>query len=709
MWKQVKSTWRWYVVAALPTIAVLAVRSGGWLQPVEWTALDIYFQLRPIEKVDSRIVIVGFEEKDIKVLKTDRLSDKRLAQLLTLIKKQKPRVIGLDFFRDVPVGEGYSQLVKVFKTTPDLIGIEKVIGDEVYPLIAPPPVLKQLNQVAAVDTIEDGDGVVRRALLFPDNESQNLGLTMALAYLAKQGVKPETVKGCCMKIKNTVYKPLEENDGGYVRTDAGSYQVLLNFRNPSQSFSRVSVNDVLSGKISNDLLRDRIVLVGAVAPSFNDRIATPYSRNLDNTPIKIPGVELHAQIASFVISSALDDRPIIKTLNEPLELLWINIWTIIIIILASKWRRTSNTKNFATNFSVKLMVSSIGATVTVVGISYLAFLIGWWIPVVPPFLALALSPFLIANYTYISKLNERGRSLEVAVGERTQELKLSNQQLEQSMKQLEDAQQEILRVSKLASMGMLMASIAHEIRNPLNFISIIAKYDVDLTKQLKLEIEQECEYLPTEIGENFKEILTELTVNAKDIKHQAKRIHLIVQIMASSKEYVETPPQLTEMKELLSLTSNLVLYSSLYENKEFKISLKTDYDDSIEQVNLRELDISRALINIITNACQAAYEKSLVEPNLNPEVLIKTKNLVESDAVEITIQDNGTGIPQDILDKIFEPFFTTKPQGRGTGVGLYFAHDLIVSRNRGQILVDSKLGVYTVFTIIIPKNVVQIL
>ena len=203
--------------------------------------------------------------------------------------------------------------------------------------------------------------------------------------------------------------------------------------------------------------------------------------------------------------------------------------------------------------------------------------------------------------------------------------------------------------------------------------------------------------------------MTELTVNAKDIKHQAKRIDLIVQIMASSKEYIETPPQLTEMKELLSLASNLVLYSSLYENKEFKISLRTDYDDSIEQVNLRELDISRALINIITNACQAAYEKSLVEPNLKPEVLIKTKKLIESDAVEIAIQDNAIGIPQDILDKIFDPFFTTKPQGRGTGVGLYFAHDLIVARNRGQIIVDSKLGVYTVFTIIIPKNVVQVL
>ena len=175
--------------------------------------------------------------------------------------------------------------------------------------------------------------------------------------------------------------------------------------------------------------------------------------------------------------------------------------------------------------------------------------------------------------------------------------------------------------------------------------------------------------------------------------------------MASSKEYIDTPPQFTKLNDLLSLASRLVFYGFLYENKDFKVSLKTEYDDSIEQVNLRELDISRALINIINNACQSVYEKSLAEPNLKPEVLIKTRNLAESNSIEIVIQDNGTGIQQNILDKIFAPFFTTKPQGRGTGVGLYFAHDLIVARNRGQIIVDSKLGIYTAFTIILPKNV----
>jgi adenylate cyclase len=707
MWNQVKSAWRWYVIAALPTLAILAVRSMGWLQPVEWTALDIYFQLRPPEKVDDRIVIVGFEEKDIAILKSaEPLSDELLAQLLTRIKQQKPRVIGLDFYRDVPVGKGYPQLAQVFKTTPNLIGIEKVIDDKYSPSIAPPPVLEQLNQVAAVDTVEDGDGVVRRALLFL-NGKKNLGVKLALNYLAKQGVEPENVDDCCMKIKDTIYRPLQKNAGSYVRTDSDGYQILLNYRNPNQSFTRVSITDVLAGKKFNNLMRDRIVLIGRTAPSFNDdKFYTPFSWNLNTTPIEIPGVEVQAQIASQIVSSALDNRPVFNTLDEPLEFLWIAIWSGLIIIPASNWRRSSDTKNFATNFFLKLMASSLALALAVVGFSYLAFLGGWLIPVVPPFLALTLSPFLIANYTYMSKLNERGRSLEVKVTERTQELKLSNQQLEQSMQQLKDTQQQLLIASKLASIGSLMTSIGHEIRNPLNFVSMLAENDIDLTKQLKLEIEQEYEYLPIEIAEDFREMLTDIIVNNEDIKREAKRIDLIVQIMRSSKEYIETPPQLTEINDLLSLASRLVSYSLMYENNDFKVSLKTEYDDSIEQINLRKLDISRALINIINNACQAAYEKSLFEPNLKPEVLIKTRNLVESDSVEIGIQDNGSGIPQNILDKIFDPFFTTKPQGKGIGVGLYFAHDLIVTRNEGQISVDSKLGVYTTFTIILPKNIV---
>ncbi|WP_158260544.1 sensor histidine kinase [Chlorogloea sp. CCALA 695] len=141
-----------------------------------------------------------------------------------------------------------------------------------------------------------------------------------------------------------------------------------------------------------------------------------------------------------------------------------------------------------------------------------------------------------------------------------------------------------------------------------------------------------------------------------------------------------------------------------YKYNDFDVRLVTEYDNSIGQVNLIAQYVSRALINIIDNACQAAYEKSLTEQVLKPEVMIKTKNLVANGSVEITVQDNGVGIPENILDRIFDPFFTTKPPDKGTGVGLYFAHDLIVNRHGGQIEVKSQPDIGTIFTIVLPKN-----
>lgn len=708
--RKLKPALLWYLVAAFPTIAILAIRALGWMQPVEWTALDIYFQLRPPETVDKRIVIVGFEEKDIAILKSaDPLSDKLLAQLLTKIKQQKPRAIGLDFFRDVPVREGYAQLAQVFRTTPNLIGIEKVVGDKYDPMIAPPPILKQLNQVAVVDTVVDGDGVVRRALLFP-NQRQTLGVTLALNYLAKEPAKqefaPETVDDCCMKIKDTIYRPLQENAGSYVRTDSGDYQILLNYRNPNQSFTRLSITDVLAGKKSNDLMRDRIVLIGRTAPSLNDdKFSTPFSWNLNTTPIEIPGVEVQAQIASQIVSSALDNRGMIEVTSEQLELLWILSWSVLIIFLARRWQRTSDTENFATKFFLNLISSSLAAAVAVVTISYLAFLWGWWIPIVPSFLALTISPLLIATYTYITKLNERQRTLEIKVAERTQELKLNNQQLEQSMTQLKNVQQQLITQSKLASLGTLMAGIAHEINNPLNCVIGLADIVIKMTQDLQLEIEREYEYLPPEIIENLQEIITGLTPSITDIRSQGKRIELTIQSMTFSTDRPAFPPQFININELIESTIKIVSYSLQYKYNDFNVRLVTEYDNSIGQVNHIAQYVSRALINIIDNACQAAYEKSLTEQEIKPEVMIKTKNLVASGAVEITVQDNGVGIPENILGRIFDPFFTTKPPDKGTGVGLYFAHDLIVNRHGGQIEVKSQTDIGTIFTIVLPNNV----
>ncbi len=714
MWNKWRSVLLWCFIATFPTIGIFVIRSLGWLQPLEWTALDIYFQLRPQEAADKRIVIVGFEEKDIQALKTAQLSDKLLAQLLTKIKQQKPRVIGLDFYRDVPVDKDYPELVQVFKTTPNLIGVEKIIGDKYYPKIDPSPVLKQLNQVASVDTLVDGDGVVRRALLFPTTGNgekvlPNLGLALAMIYLKKQGVVASYGTDRNMLLGKTLFERIRANDrgkssaGSYINLEVSDYQMLLNYRNSSQGFTKVSITDILSGRVSQNSLRDRIVLIGVTAPSFNDRFSTPYSWNLNNTPVEIPGVELQAQIASFILSSTLEGKPTIKTLDEFIEILWIVSWSGLIIILGAIWQRTTNSKNFANGFFLKLIVSSLVAAVTVVGISYLAFLQGWWIPIIPPFLALVTSPLLIANYTYIVNINERERTLESKVAERTTQLKLNNQQLEQSMHQLKDAQQQMIIQSKLASLGTLMAGIAHEINNPLNFVCLFAKLDIDLTTKLQQEIEQEYEYLPVEIVENIQGILAQINETTTDIHSQAERIKLIIQSMMTPTSHVSLAPEPTDINNLVLSIVKVVTYSLIAKYEDFNVSIKTEHDHSIEQINLVTQDISRALINIIDNACQAAYKNTLGK-DISPEVIVSTKKLIESDSLEISIQDNGAGIPQSILDQIFDPFFTTKPPNEGTGLGLYFAHDLIVVRHGGQIKVDSQPGAYTKFTLILPSN-----
>ena len=167
--KTLKSSWeklprrfqRWggfFLSSGSVYLLIFGLRWLGWLQPSEWAAFDLYIQLRPIEPVDERIIIVGVQESDIRYLGKWPTSDRILAQILRKIRAQQPKVIGLDLYRDVQVGDGYAELEEVFKNTPNLIGIEKSIDDRFNTIIAPPPALKALGQVSANDVIVDPDG-----------------------------------------------------------------------------------------------------------------------------------------------------------------------------------------------------------------------------------------------------------------------------------------------------------------------------------------------------------------------------------------------------------------------------------------------------------------------------------------------------------------------------------------------------------------------
>lgn len=438
--------WRGVILTLLPTVGVVLLRLTGWLQPLEWFALDVCFQLRSLKQTDNRVLIVGIEEQDITRYGKGyaSLTNETLVKLLKNIKHQQPSAIGLDLYQNISGNSSDRELNKVFKTTPNLIGIEKVTGDRFSPKIAPFPVLKQLGQIASVDTVGDGDSVVRRGILFPisDGKSniQSLGLALALLYLKERDIPPTANELGSLKLKNTVFTPLEENDGGYVRADVGDYQILLNYRGPAQSFPRVSITDILENKISSTLMRDRIILIGTVAPSINDRFLTPYSRNLTTTPIRTPGVELHANLASQIISAVLDNRPLIKTWNDWLETGWTILFGAGVVILSFRWAYASNTPIFL----LKIFVYFISLAAIIGVISVIAFAMGaFWIPLVPPFLALCSSTVAVAVYIPLSKLRERNIELEeknIELEEKKQDLENYSYDLEQKYKQLAESE-----------------------------------------------------------------------------------------------------------------------------------------------------------------------------------------------------------------------------------------------------------------------------
>lgn len=371
--------WRWIPSLTLNiAIPILLVRSLGLLQGLELHLFDQFVRWRPLEPQDPRVIIVAIDEQDITQF-GHPISDQVLTQAIQNIQAQNPRVIGLDIYRDLPIEPGNPNLVRLFQSTPNLFGIEKVVGDRV----APPPALKQRNQVGFVDQIEDADGKIRRALLSVAVENKThygLAVKLALPYLMAEGVtlKALDAEGRRFELGKAIFERFESQDGGYVNAQTGqTYQALLNYRGTEANFLTVPLRQVLNHQIPAELFRDRIVLIGYTAESINDLFRTPYNGGWFNSVQPINGVILHANIVSHIISAALDGRPLIRAWPEILEGAWILLWSGVGAVIG--WSLRSPFK-----LAISMMLVSGG----LIGGSFLAFLTGWWIPVVPALLGL---------------------------------------------------------------------------------------------------------------------------------------------------------------------------------------------------------------------------------------------------------------------------------------------------------------------------------
>lgn len=375
------------IVAIAVAIFVILLRSTGGLQELELTALDAYFQQRPVEMA-TRVTIITIDEADIQKIGQFPVSDKVLARSLERLIKYNPRVIGLGLYRDLPVPPGNQELQQLFASTPNLIGIEKIVGLK----ISAPPLLKKLDRVGFADRVYDVDGAIRRALLSVRTENGIAGsfaLKLALTYLRSEDITSEPIPNTASKIKlgKTTLIPLQKDDGGYINTDTGGYQTLINYRGTLSQFTHYSLTDLLIDRIPTEVLSDRVVLIGSISPTISDLSPTPFSRWRSGIENQMAWVTVHANIVSQLLSAAIDGRVMLRTVSEFQEWLWILLGAVIGAFI-SWWLR--------------LWIKAIALVVAVINIvlfTYWAFIQGWWLPVVPMAIAMILAAIVLVAIT----------------------------------------------------------------------------------------------------------------------------------------------------------------------------------------------------------------------------------------------------------------------------------------------------------------------
>jgi len=277
-----------------------------------------------------------------------------------------------------------------------------------------------------------------------------------------------------------------------------------------------------------------------------------------------------------------------------------------------------------------------------------------------------------------------------------------SQELSKSLEELRTAQDRLVQTQKLASLGQLTAGIAHEIKNPLNFVNNFSGVSVELIDELeetlgRVTADDKTRAEITELADTLRD-------NLDKIVQHGKRADSIVKNMLLHSREGTGERRLIDVNALVEESLSLAYHGARAEKEGFNVTLQRSFDPSAGEVDAFPQEISRVLLNLISNGFYAATKRQGQESanGFEPTITAATKGL--GDRVEIRIRDNGTGIPPDVREKMFNPFFTTKPTGEGTGLGLSISHDIVVKQHGGSIEVETEPGAFTEIKIILPRT-----
>ncbi len=272
-------------------------------------------------------------------------------------------------------------------------------------------------------------------------------------------------------------------------------------------------------------------------------------------------------------------------------------------------------------------------------------------------------------------------------------LELANKKIEKTLVDLKQTQTQLVQSEKMASLGELTAGIAHEIQNPLNFVNNFSEVSQELMQEMHDELKKGDLDEALEIG-------TDIEQNLEKITHHGKRASEIVKGMLQHSRSSSGVKELTDINSLSDEYLRLAYHGLRAKDKSFNAKLETEFDERIEKIDIIPQDIGRVILNLITNAFYAVNERKNEQgSDYEPKVVVHTKKVKEG--IEISVKDNGNGIPKKVLDKVFQPFFTTKPSGQGTGLGLSLSYDIIKAHG-GELKVTTEENMGTQFKIMLP-------
>ena len=399
-----QQTWKQFLGTALLTSLVVTagmavVRQLGWLESSELGLYDQFIQMRTADSRDERILVVGIDESDIQSRQEYPIEDETLANALEILESHNPRAIGVDIGRDVPQGppEGRERMIEILENS-DRIATACVLSTLDEPGVSAAPGTDP-DLIGFADFPIDPDNVVRRSILIsapgefsldlgethlcndtdPENEVLSLSLLLSLIYLEGENIFPEQTLWGDLQLGDQVFTPLFEKTGGYASTGATDYQLMLNYRAPKDAVRQVTLTEVLEETIDPSWIDDRIVLIGYTSSIAKDVFSTPYASTTASSR-SMPGVIIHAQATSQILSAVLNNRPLIHSWPELAEIAWLGAWAFLGSVVAWRCRRLS-----------VFVLLTLGLLGTVWGLCFGLFIQGLWLPLVPTLGSLGLA------------------------------------------------------------------------------------------------------------------------------------------------------------------------------------------------------------------------------------------------------------------------------------------------------------------------------